>query len=139
MNVSACSAVRETTTAEVVWFVVEPIGTPGHMARHPMELNLRSSLPTIWKLRTSHSGAHHLRNGQHLFTGCLPCERSQYVGVSTAANRGNSCIRIALFGDCLSYGDRSIVMQLVQRLTRTDALEPCVHTNSNRTISPHSF
>jgi hypothetical protein len=40
------SVVRGKTTAKSL---VEPKYTPGHMARHPMESNLRSLLTTIWK------------------------------------------------------------------------------------------
>lgn len=40
---------------------VEPKGTPGHMARHPVELNLRSPLPTIWKLRIFDFEDHRMR------------------------------------------------------------------------------
>lgn len=69
-NISSYSVCRQRNRDRGSRSLVEPRGTPGHMARHPMELNLRLLLPTIWKIRIFDSVTDRLHQAQHVPSSC---------------------------------------------------------------------
>lgn len=69
-NISSYTVCRQRNRDRGSRSLVEPRGTPGHMARHPMELNLRLLLLTICKIRIFDSVNHRLHQAQHVPSGC---------------------------------------------------------------------